>query len=60
MSDLFNQMVNITKAQDYNIINDHRKVLIEENKALKAEVSRLKNLVAEYTHKMQENLKPKP
>lgn len=53
---LFNELVNITKADGYDILSEQVKELKEENKALKERVKYLEALIKEYTDKMIDNL----
>ena len=57
MQDIFNQIENIAKTGNYDIIAKQRDELIAENKQLKHRVNFLESLIAEYGKKMEDNLK---
>lgn len=57
MDNLFEQIVNITKANAYDIICQKSKELEEENKKLKDRVKFLEDLINEYTTKAIDILK---
>lgn len=51
-TNLFEQVVNITKAHAYDIVSKQRIELTEENARLKERVKFLENLIKEYAEKM--------
>lgn len=59
MDNIFEQIVNISKASAYDIVNDELIKVQIENTILKDRVKYLEALISEYSGKMIDNLKTK-
>ena len=53
---LYEQIVNISKAGAYDVVSQQVIELKEENDILRSRVKELENLIIEYTEKMSNNL----